>query len=153
MRSLFAALSGVLFGAGLATSQMTNPNKVLSFLDISGGWDPSLALVMGAALAVSAIAYAVVWQRETTFLGEALDLPKPSGIDRRLLGGATLFGIGWGLAGFCPGPAIAALVTGALPVVVFVGAMVVGTASFRYAETVRSNRNRPEPTPWRDLPC
>ena len=141
MRSGFAALAGVLFGAGVATSQMTNPNKVLSFLDISGGWDPSLALVMGAALAVSALAYAVARRRETTFLGEALDLPKPSGIDRRLLCGATLFGIGWGLAGFCPGPAIAATVTGRLPVVIFVGAMVVGTASFRYAEAARSNRN------------
>jgi uncharacterized membrane protein YedE/YeeE len=141
MRNAFAALSGVLFGAGLATSQMTNPNKVLSFLDISGGWDPSLALVMSAALAVSALAYALVLRRETTFLGEAHELPKPSGIDRRLLGGATLFGIGWGLAGFCPGPAIAATITGALPVFVFVGAMVVGTTSFRYAEAARSNRN------------
>lgn len=142
MRNGFAALSGVLFGAGLATSQMTNPNKVLSFLDIAGGWDPSLALVMGAALAVSALSYVVARRRETTFLGETLDPPKSSGVDRHLLAGATLFGIGWGLAGFCPGPAIAAIVTGELSVLIFVFALVVGTVTFEYAQRALSGSNR-----------
>ena len=120
---------------------MTNPNKVLSFLDVTGSWDPSLALVMGAALAVSGLAYAVAGRRETTLLGEAFDVPEPSAIDRRLLAGATVFGIGWGLAGFCPGPAIAATVTGSLPVAVFVCAMVIGTIAFGSADTALSNRN------------
>ncbi len=141
MKSASATLAGILFGAGLAISQMTNPNKVLSFLDLFGGWDPSLALVMGAALAVSALGYRVARNREASFLGEPFDLPVPSGIDRRLIAGAALFGIGWGLAGFCPGPAIAAIATGHLPVVIFVCAMVVGMLLFQYAETMRAHRS------------
>jgi len=132
VKSACAALAGVLFGAGLAISQMTNPNKVLSFLDFTGGWDPSLALVMGAALAVSALAYLIASRREATFLGQPFDIPKPAAIDRPLLAGAALFGIGWGLAGFCPGPALAALVTGERPVLVFVGSMLAATAVFRW---------------------
>jgi uncharacterized membrane protein YedE/YeeE len=115
-RSLSALLSGTVFGAGLAVAQMTNPAKVLGFLDVAGAWDPSLAFVMGAALLVSAIAYRI--------RGEPMQTA--SGIDGRLLTGACLFGLGWGLAGFCPGPAVASLVTGSGEVVLFVASMVAG---------------------------
>ncbi len=141
MRGGLAAIAGVVFGAGLAVSQMTNPNKILSFLDVSGGWDPSLLLVMGAALAVSAVANRIARRRGTTLFGEALHLPKSAGVDRRLLAGATLFGIGWGLAGFCPGPAIAATVTGEPSVWVFVCAMLAGTAAFRHVEAALTHPN------------
>ncbi len=116
--SLWALLSGTLFGAGLATSEMTNPAKVLAFLDVTGAWDPSLAFVMGAALVVMAVA----WRFERT------PSSPPSGIDGRLVAGAALFGLGWGLAGFCPGPALAALITGSGEVAVFVGSMLAGMA-------------------------
>ena len=115
-RTLSALLSGTVFGAGLAVAQMTNPAKVLGFLDVAGAWDPSLAFVMGAALFVSAIAYRV----------RGVAAQAASGIDGRLLTGACLFGLGWGLAGFCPGPAVASLVTGSSKVLLFVASMVVG---------------------------
>lgn len=147
MRLAFAALSGVVFGAGLAVSQMTNPAKVLSFLDVAGAWDPSLAFVMAGAVAVSGLAYAVARCRSTTWLGGAFHVPTVSGVDFRLLAGATLFGAGWGLAGFCPGPAIAASVAGAPPVWIFLGALVVGTDVFRLAERARSLRGFSEEEP------
>lgn len=144
MKGALVVLAGVLFGAGLAVSQMTNPQKVLSFLDISGAWDPSLALVMAAALAVSSLSYAVARRRTSPLFGGAFDLPKLSGIDGRLVVGAALFGIGWGLAGFCPGPAIAALVTGEVRVVVFVSAMIAGTVACRYLHIARSKGGGPD---------
>jgi hypothetical protein len=116
-----ALFSGTLFGAGLATAQMTNPAKVLGFLDVTGAWDPSLAFVMGAALLASAIAYRTRGRSPQT----------ATAIDGRLIGGASLFGLGWGLAGFCPGPAIASLVTGSLQVATFVTAMLGGMALYR----------------------
>jgi len=118
-----ALLSGTLFGAGLAVAQMTNPAKVIGFLDVAGTWDPSLAFVMGAALFVSAIAYHV-------YSGPTAARTAP--FDARLVGGAALFGLGWGLAGFCPGPAVASLVTGSWQVFLFVGSMVVGMALYRF---------------------
>lgn len=120
---IFAALSGALFGAGLLISQMTNPSKVLAFLDIFGSWDPSLAFVMGGALLVTLIGYHLVLKREAPLLGGAFSLPTRKDIDARLIGGAALFGVGWGLAGLCPGPALASLFFGGLPVLVFVAAM------------------------------
>lgn len=119
-----ALLSGMIFGAGLAVAQMTNPAKVLAFLDWKGAWDPSLALVMGAALAVSALAYRVRGRAAST---------TATGIDARLLTGAALFGLGWGLAGFCPGPAVAALVTGSGQVSLFVASMIAGMALHHFA--------------------
>jgi len=119
-----ALLSGTIFGAGLTVAQMTNPAKVLAFLDISGAWDPSLALVMGAALAVSALAYR---------MRAGSTAPQSTGIDARLLTGAALFGLGWGLAGFCPGPALAALITGSGQVALFVASMIAGMALHRFA--------------------
>lgn len=123
MKGIVAALaSGTIFGAGLAVSEMTNPAKVLGFLDVAGDWDPSLALVMGAALIVSALAYR---------LHRVPRPPMTRGIDFRLLAGASLFGLGWGVAGFCPGPAVAALVTGSVEVATFVGSMICGMALYR----------------------
>lgn len=115
-----ALLSGTIFGAGLAVAQMTNPAKVLAFLDVAGAWDPSLAFVMGAALAVSALAY--------RFRGVPTGIA--TDIDARLILGSVVFGLGWGLAGFCPGPAIASLSTGSGDVVTFVVAMVCGMLVF-----------------------
>jgi uncharacterized membrane protein YedE/YeeE len=99
-------LAGLLFGLGLCLSGMTNPQKVLGFLDLAGSWDPSLVLVMVGAIAVAVIAFHIASRRATTFSGHAFQLPTSKTIDARLVGGSALFGIGWGLAGLCPGPAI-----------------------------------------------
>lgn len=125
-RDVVALLAGVLFGAGLSVSQMINPQKVQAFLDLAGDWDPSLALTMAGALLVTAIGYRLVLKRPRPLLGDAFQLPAQQLIDRRLLLGAALFGIGWGLGGYCPGPAIAALALGTLEPWLFMGAMLVG---------------------------
>ncbi|MDF3053212.1 MAG: hypothetical protein K0S19_1317 [Geminicoccaceae bacterium] len=127
--SAFAA--GLLFGLGLIVSQMVNPAKVLGFLDIFGAWDPSLALVMGGAVAVSALGYVVARRRGVHVLAPRLEIPTRRDLDPRLIGGAALFGIGWGLVGLCPGPALVGLTFGPWPVFVFVTAMIVGMAIFR----------------------
>ena len=125
-RLAFALLAGLLFGLGLAVSGMTSPDKVLNFLDLTGQWDPSLALVMGGALAVSMSGFAWLRRRACTFAGEALP-PAPSPrIDWRLVAGSALFGIGWGIAGDCPGPALANLAH-ASEAIVFVIAMLAGS--------------------------
>ena len=127
MRTILASfLIGGLFGVGLAVSQMINPAKVIGFLDFAGNWDPTLAFVMVGALAVTAPGFAMIRKRSGPILGGAFRLPSRRDIDRRLLGGAAVFGVGWGLAGFCPGPAIAALSSGQWPVAAFFAAMVAG---------------------------
>ena len=126
MNVAVALLTGVVFGAGLAVAEMTNPAKVQAFLDVAGDWDPSLAFVMGSALLVTAGAYLLARRRSRSWLGESFQIPESSVIDRRLLVGAAIFGVGWGLGGFCPGPALAALVTGKEPVLVFTGWMLLG---------------------------
>lgn len=128
MRAAAALICGLLFGLGLAWSGMTDPARVIAFLDIGGDWDGRLALVMGSALLLAAPVYAVVLRRRRALLDNRLHLPERSLIDRDLLGGAVLFGVGWGIAGFCPGPAIAALAGGDGEVVVFVLAMALGMA-------------------------
>jgi len=128
---LSAFASGLLFGLGLIVSQMVNPAKVLGFLDIFGNWDPSLALVMGAAVAVSALGTLVTRRRGAPVLAPRLEIPTRRDLDPRLIGGAALFGIGWGLVGLCPGPALVGLTFGPWPVFVFVAAMIVGMAIFR----------------------
>jgi len=128
-----AALCGIVFGAGLAISGMTNPAKVLAFLDIAGRWDPTLAFVMGGALLVSAGGYQIARRRESSWLGEAIAIPTRRDIDAPLLGGAVLFGAGWGLVGLCPGPALANLFRGSPEVAIFVGAMVLGVVGYRLA--------------------
>ncbi|WP_312708010.1 DUF6691 family protein [Stenotrophomonas sp.] len=126
MIRLAAFLSGALFGLGLVVSDMANPARVLAFLDVAGKWDPSLALVMAGALIPSAIAYRWVRARNAPVLAAALHIPRQHQIDRHLVIGAAVFGIGWGLAGVCPGPAVALLATGQTFALVFAAAMVVG---------------------------
>ncbi len=124
--ALSGLLAGFLFGIGLAVSQMTNPEKVLAFLDIFGGWDPSLMFTMGGALVVTAIGFRVVLHRGPVF-SEKLHLPTSKDIDSRLLTGAALFGVGWGIAGYCPGPAVAGLAINPAETVVFILAMIAGS--------------------------
>lgn len=126
MRDWPALITGLLFGAGLALSGMTDTQKVLGFLDLAGDWDPDLMLVMGGALAVSFLATPWVVKRARPMFAEAFALPATQAIDRRLLMGGALFGIGWGLWGYCPGPAITALAYGEISTVVFCVAMVFG---------------------------
>jgi hypothetical protein len=128
---IVAVLCGVLFGIGLAISDMINPARVLAFLDVAGQWDPSLALVMLGALVPSTWAYRVRQRMQRPLLAQDFRVPANRIIDRALITGAILFGIGWGLVGLCPGPAIAGLVSGQWPVFVFVGAMLVGMLGFR----------------------
>ena len=126
LRVLTALVAGVLFGLGLAVSQMVNPAKVLAFLDIAGAWDPSLAVVMAGALLVTLPAYRLAQGRPRPVLAERFAWPTARYIDRRLVAGAVLFGVGWGLVGFCPGPAIAAFAFGLPKSFVFVGTMAAG---------------------------
>ena len=119
---------GVIFGAGLALSDMVNPLRVQAFLDVAGAWDPTLAFVMGAALIPSTIAYLVRRRMTRPLLGDRFSIPESRMLDRPLLIGAGMFGIGWGLVGFCPGPAVAGLVLGAWQPWLFVGAMLTGMA-------------------------
>jgi uncharacterized membrane protein YedE/YeeE len=125
---------GLVFGLGLIISGMTDPGKVLGFLDLFGAWDPSLALVMGGAILVGVFAFALAKKRTTTFLGGALHLPGSRDIDKRLVIGGLAFGTGWGLAGFCPGPALVSLGAGEPKAAVFVVAMLAGMAVFELIE-------------------
>lgn len=129
-----AFISGLIFGLGLLISGMANPDKVLSFLDLAGDWDPSLALVMAGAIAVGVIAFSLIKGRTHSLLGEPLRLPVKKDLDSRLILGSLGFGVGWGLAGFCPGPALVALGAGAPKAAVFVMAMVAGMAIFELLE-------------------
>jgi hypothetical protein len=123
---LAALLSGCLFGAGLALAGMVDPGKVLGFLDFAGRWDPSLALVLAGATGTTFLAYRLIFRRHAPLLAPAFSLPAATTIDRSLLLGAALFGIGWGLVGLCPGPAIAVLAYGSMRAVIFVAAMLAG---------------------------
>jgi uncharacterized membrane protein YedE/YeeE len=130
----FSFLTGLIFGVGLIVSGMANPAKVLGFLDLAGAWDPSLAFVMAGAIAVAALAYAFAGKRSTSLIGQPMRLPTSRAIDGRLLAGSIVFGIGWGIAGFCPGPALVALGAGQLEAAVFVAAMLGGMALFELQE-------------------
>ncbi|MEO5734845.1 MAG: DUF6691 family protein [Rubrivivax sp.] len=135
MTTVFTSLlAGLVFGLGLIVSGMANPAKVLGFLDLAGAWDPSLAFVMTGAIAVAALAFALAKKRTVSFLGAALKLPGSRHIDRRLVIGSVLFGIGWGIAGFCPGPGLVALGMGETQALVFVGAMLAGMGLFELIE-------------------
>ena len=134
MRAFMALVAGLVFGIGLIVSGMSDPSKVLGFLDVAGAWNPSLALVMIGAIAVGSFAFALAAKRTRTLLGDDMRLPTATQIDRRLVMGGVVFGIGWGLAGYCPGPALAALLTGGVKPLVFVSALVAGMAIFEFVE-------------------
>ena len=130
MNILSAFIVGLIFGFGLILSGMTDPSKVLGFLDVTGVWDPSLGLVMGGAILVSSVAFFFASRRTRAVFGDQMRLPTTTQIDRRLVLGGLAFGAGWGLAGYCPGPAVASLFTGMVEPVIFVAAMLVGMALY-----------------------
>jgi uncharacterized membrane protein YedE/YeeE len=126
MQWIVSLAAGLLFGLGLGVAQMTNPLKVQGFLDVTGAWDPSLAFVMGGAVSVTLIAFRLVLRRPAPLWAARFHLPTLTAIDKRLVLGASLFGVGWGLSGYCPGPALATLLSGNTEVWLFVPAMLVG---------------------------
>jgi uncharacterized protein len=138
MNALAAFASGLIFGVGLLLSGMTDPGKVIGFLDVAGSWDPSLAFVMGGAIFVGLFAFRLAGRRARAFLGGAMQLPQRRDIDNRLVGGSLLFGIGWGIAGFCPGPALVSLASGVDKAAVFVVAMLGGMLIYSAAERLRT---------------
>jgi uncharacterized membrane protein YedE/YeeE len=134
MTTLVALLVGLLFGVGLIVSGMADPGKVLGFLDLAGAWDPSLAFVMGGAIGVGLPAFALARRRSRAWLGAEMQLPTAREIDRRLVAGSLMFGVGWGVAGFCPGPALVALGMGEAKALLFVLAMAAGMGLFEWFE-------------------
>lgn len=135
MRKITALIAGLIFGLGLYLSGMTNPAKVLGFLDLAGDWDPSLALVMLGALMVSSVFFFFARRRDTALLGAPMQMPTRRNIDRRLVLGSIVFGIGWAIAGLCPGPAVALLLTGRWQAVLFSVAMLAGMLVFAGLES------------------
>jgi len=134
MNKMTAFLAGLIFGLGLLLAGMANPAKVLGFLDLAGAWDPSLALVMAAAIVVALLPLTWAKRHSRSLLGAPMQLPVKRELDRRLIGGSLLFGIGWGIAGICPGPAVAILLTGHWQVLLFVAAMLAGMVLFEVLE-------------------
>ena len=144
MRDVFAGLvAGLLFGAGLGLSGMTDPAVVLGFLDVTGAWNPALAFVMAGALAVTFIGYRLAWRRPAPLWAAEFQLPTATAIDAPLLGGAALFGIGWGIAGWCPGPAIASLSAATPPLLAFLATMLAGLAAARFMRSSSGPATRP----------
>ena len=143
MHILIALIVGLIFGIGLIVSGMTDPSKVIGFLDLAGPWDPSLGFVMGGAIAVGLVAFRFASGREKSLLGDAMRLPTATNIDRRLVLGGLVFGAGWGLAGYCPGPALASLAAGNIKSLIFTAAMIVGMAIFEIIERMPARRRHP----------
>jgi len=139
MHSIGAFAAGLVFGIGLIVSGMTDPSKVVGFLDLAGRWDPSLAFVMVGAILVGIAGYALARKRTAAFLGGAIHIPLARQIDRRLVLGSLVFGAGWGLAGFCPGPALVALGIGHPKAIVFTAAMLAGMLAFECLERMRAS--------------
>ncbi|MDI1293111.1 MAG: YeeE/YedE family protein [Methylobacter sp.] len=137
MLNISALLAGLLFGLGLIISGMTDPSKVIGFLDLAGAWDPSLAFVMGGAILVGAIAFAIAKKRQRSLLGAPMQLSSATELDKRLLLGSLVFGIGWGIAGFCPGPAVVSAAAGQPKAWIFVTAMLAGMALYNMIERCR----------------
>jgi uncharacterized membrane protein YedE/YeeE len=142
MHIFIALLAGLIFGIGLHVSGMSDPFKVLGFLDLAGSWNPSLAFVMGGAVLLGMVAFRLAANRSVSLLGEAMCLPAAARIDRRLILGGLTFGAGWGLAGFCPGPALASLTTGGVKPLIFCVAMLAGMALFELLERLGSARRK-----------
>lgn len=142
--ALSAFVSGLIFAIGLGISGMTRPEKVLGFLDILGEWDPSLAFVMGGALFVYGVLFRLITRRKSPLIEERFMVPTRRDINARLLAGATLFGVGWGIGGFCPGPALASIVTGLTPVLIFVVSMLTGMGLFKLFDSALKKRRRQE---------
>lgn len=137
MRVVMAFMVGLLFGLGLILSGMSDPAKVLGFLDLAGSWNPSLAFVMGGAVLVGSLVFPFATKRSRAVLGDAMRMPTATQIDRRLVLGGLTFGIGWGLAGYCPGPALASVVLGGVKPMLFVLAMLAGMGVFEVLERAK----------------
>lgn len=135
MRIVAALVAGLTFGLGLVISGMVNPAKIIAFLDVAGAWDPSLLFVMAAALAVTFVGYRLVLRRDAPMFETQFHLPATTVIDRSLITGAAIFGVGWGLSGFCPGPAITAAALGDLQPYAFIAAMLAGMAARRFVRS------------------
>lgn len=142
MTLLMSLLAGLVFGLGLIISGMADPSKVLGFLDLAGKWDPSLAFVMGGALLVGSLAFPFAVKRQQSLLGEAMRLPTATKIDRRLVLGSLTFGVGWGLAGYCPGPALVSLAQGGAKPLLFFVAMIAGMLMFELLERVSARSHK-----------
>lgn len=143
MRHLIAYAVGVIFGVGISISGMANPAKVLNFFDFAGSWDPSLAFVMGGALAVTAIGYVFILKRPAPSFAEKFHLPTKRDLDARLIGGSAVFGVGWGIAGFCPGGALPALGTGRIEVFAFVAALIAGIVAAKFMQSLGAPKATP----------
>lgn len=144
MQIVMALVAGLVFGLGLIRSGMTDPAKVVGFLDLAGDWDPSLAFVMAGAIAVSFLPFQLAKNRSMAILGGPVRMPTATDIDRRLVLGSVAFGVGWGLAGYCPGPALASLLSGGLKPLIFVTAMLAGMALFELLQWLpRAGRHKP----------
>ena len=141
-QTAMALVVGLLFGIGLIVAGMTDPSKVIGFLDLAGQWDPSLAFVMGGAIAVGLVAFAFAARRDRSLLGGAMRLPTATHIDRRLVFGGLAFGAGWGLAGYCPGPALASLASGGVKPLIFGAAMLAGMVIFALLERIAQQRRQ-----------
>lgn len=139
MRNLSAFVAGLIFGIGLLLAGMANPAKVLGFLDLAGAWDPSLALVMVGAIGVALLPFTWARRQSRSLLGAAMQLPQKRELDRRLILGSLVFGIGWGIAGICPGPGVAILLTGHWQALLFVAAMLAGMLLFTALERQRTH--------------
>lgn len=141
-RVVFGFVAGLVFGCGLVIAGMSDPAKVLNFLDIAGDWDPSLAFVMAGATATTFLGYRLVWRMASPVANSAFDVPSAAAIDRPLIAGAVLFGLGWGISGFCPGPAWTALPMAATGTLAFIPAMLVGLYLSTRTNFVRKSTDR-----------
>jgi uncharacterized membrane protein YedE/YeeE len=135
-----AFVTGLIFGLGLILSEMTNPAKIIGFLDIFGNWDPSLVLVMLGAITVTAVSFKLTKSRQQSFFGQQIKLPNSSNIDHKLITGSLIFGVGWGLAGYCPGPALTSVLLGGYQPLIFAISMLIGMGVFEVVNQLSSKK-------------